>query len=260
METNKIEELVLKYNEGLADPAEIRLLEKLIEDGAVDLTRLRALDKLDEQIVKAEGPLPSLTLDDQFYTMLAQEKRKLNKPAFSFSIPGFESLFPRLAFGFVVILAAFGGGYLLNKPANNSEVKELSQQVGDLKEMVMLSLLEKESASERLRAVSLSNEMDQASKKVTTALLKTLNQDNNVNVRLAALDALKSYIGDNQVRTELIRSIGKQDSPMVQVALAELMAAIQEKKSLKEFEKLLKGDKVPQDVKKRIKENIQVLI
>jgi len=32
---NRIEELIAKYNEGLADPSEIKLLEKLIEEGAL---------------------------------------------------------------------------------------------------------------------------------------------------------------------------------------------------------------------------------
>ena len=76
----------------------------------------------------------------------------------------------------------------------------LGQEVSDLKELMMLSLLEKESATERLKAVSLTQEMDQASQKVTSALLQTLNNDDNVNVRLAALDALKPYSSDGNVR------------------------------------------------------------
>jgi hypothetical protein len=260
MERNIVDELVLKYNEGLADPSEVKLLEKWIEEGKVELTQLRELNKLDEQLRKAESPLPSLGLDDRFYGMLAVEKRKHNKPVFSFRLPELTVLFPRLAFAAILVIAGFLGGYWVRKPANSSEVRELSQQVGDLKEMVMLSLLEKESASDRLKAVSLTNDMDQASQKVTTALLQTLNQDDNANVRLAALDALRPYVKNNRVRAELVKSIAKQNSPLVQVALAEFMAVIQEKKSVKEFEKLLKDNKVPQDVKNKIKENLQVLI
>ena len=128
------------------------------------------------------------------------------------------------------------------------------------KEMMMLSLLEKESATDRLKAVSLTGEFSNASEQVTHALLKTLTMDDNVNVRLAALDALRPYAANSAVRAELIRAIAKQDSPLVQIALAELMAALQEKSSLKEFEKLLKDDKTPSEVKKRIKEKIEVLI
>jgi HEAT repeat protein len=95
---------------------------------------------------------------------------------------------------------------------------------------------------------------------VTSALLQTLNNDENINVRLAALEALKPYSRNSDVRKELILSIGKQESPLVQVALAELMAALQAKSSVKELEKLMQSDKTPADVKTRIKQSIDVLI
>ena len=137
---------------------------------------------------------------------------------------------------------------------------ELSQQVVDLKEMMMLSLLEKESATERLKAVSLTSEMYSASQKVTNALLETLNNDENLNVRLAALEALKPYAKESKVREALIRSIAVQESPLVQVALAETMAQMQVKSSVKELEKILKSDKTPADAKSRIKQSIDILI
>ncbi|HNP08876.1 MAG TPA: HEAT repeat domain-containing protein, partial [Cyclobacteriaceae bacterium] len=88
----------------------------------------------------------------------------------------------------------------------------------------------------------------------------TLNEDGNVNVRLAALDALRPYVRESNVREAIIRSIASQSSPMVQVALAELMVELQEKKSVKELRKLLEEEATPKDVKQRIEESIQVLI
>jgi len=124
----------------------------------------------------------------------------------------------------------------------------------------VFSLLEKESASDRLKAVSLTSEMNQVSQKVTTALFKTMNGDENVNVRLAALEALKPYAKESAVREELIKSIGKQDSPLVQVAMAEFMATIQEKKSVKALQKLLENENTPKEVRSKINESIKVLI
>lgn len=266
MEKNRIDDLVAKYNEGLADPSEIKTIEQLIEDGQVELTQLRELASLEEQIIKTEGPSPSLRVDDQFYAMLADEKRKLQN-GFSFQLPDWNILFPRLAFAAGLLIVGFMGGYwwqdlpVYQPPGmGNPEVKQLTRQVGELKEMMLLSLLEKESASERLRAVGLTNEMDKVSDKVTQALFQTLNHDTNVNVRLAALEALTPYVRQSDVREGLIRSISQQDSPMVQVTLAELMAAIQEKKSVNELQKLMDSDKTPKEVKGRIKKSIDVLI
>ena len=123
--------------------------------------------------------------------------------------------------------------------------------------MMMLSLLEKESATDRLKAVSLTQDMDQASKQVTSALLQTLNNDENVSVRLAALDALRPYSKDGQIREALVRSIAQQKSPLVQVALAELMAELQEKGAIDAFKNILEDGETPSDIKKKIRENIQ---
>lgn len=260
METKYKEELIAKYNVGLADPSEVKLIEQLIEAGEIDLTQLHELNLLDEQLTKMEAPSPSLRLDDQFHAFLSEEKRKHRKGSFSFAMPDWNVLLPRLAFASIVLLAGFVGGYLFSKPSQNSEVHELTQQVSDLREMMVFSLLEKESASDRLKAVSLTSEMNQVSQKVTTALFKTMNGDENVNVRLAALEALKPYAKESAVREELIKSIGKQDSPLVQVAMAEFMATIQEKKSVKALQKLLENENTPKEVRSKINESIKVLI
>lgn len=258
MEKARINELIGKYNEGLADPAEVKQLEQLIESGEVELTQLENLDKLENSLASMDLGNPSMGLDDRFYAMLAAEKKK--SANWSFEMPTWSSLLPRLAFASLFTLLGVAGSYLFFGRSATPEVQQLTQQVGELKEMMMLSLLEKESATERLRAVSLTSEMNTVSTNVTQALIQTLNNDENVNVRLAALDALRAYVGDTAVRVALIQSIGQQSSPLVQVALAELMAAIQEKKSIKEFEKILEGDGVPEDVKKRIKENLKVIV
>lgn len=259
MEKNQIEELISKYNEGVADPTEVLQIEQLIESGEIQLHQLRELRLLDEQILKLNDPQPSLRLDDKFYASLREEKKRVAKESFSFSLPDWNILIPRLAFSLVLMIVGFTGGYLL-RPSSSGEVIELTQEVSDLKEMMMLSLLEKESATDRLKAVSLSTEMNQVSQKVTMALFKTLNEDENANVRLAALEALTAYSKDSEVRKELIKSISIQDSPLVQVALAELMVAIQEKKSVKELQKLLQDEKTPKEVKNKIKNSINVLI
>jgi HEAT repeats len=260
MKQNRINELVAKYNAGLADPAEVKAIEQLIESGKIELTQLHDLTKLDEQIFSMDAAAPSIRLDDQFYAALSQEKKKQDSK--TFSLPKFEwgNLFPRLALAASLLIAGFVGGYLLKSPSQDKSVVQLTQQVSELKEVMMLSMLEKESATERLKAVSLTSDMDQVSKKVTSALFKTLNGDENVNVRLAALDVLMNYAKDGEVRAGLIKSISVQDSPLVQVALAELMVTLQEKKSVSELKKLLKSDKTPKEVKGKIEKSISVLI
>lgn len=259
MKTERIKELVDKYNAMLADPAELKEIEQLIEKGIIDIDDLHELHAVEERVFSIESPAPALSLDDKFYDMLQKEK----KPANSFSWKTFfawPEFAPRLAFASVTLILGLAAGYFLRAPESKGEIAEVGQQVSDLKELLMLTLLEKESVTDRLKAVSLTQEMDQASQKVTGALLQTLNNDSDVNVRLAALDALRAYSSDGKVREELIRSITKQDSPLVQIALAELMAQLQVKSSASELEKVLNNENTPTDVKKKIEESLKVLI
>jgi len=62
-----------------------------------------------------------------------------------------------------------------------------------MKQMVMLSLLKQQSASERLRGVNWSYQIEQPDEQVLSALLRALDSDPNVNVRLAAVDALQQF-------------------------------------------------------------------
>jgi hypothetical protein len=260
MEKARVQELIFKFNTQQLNADEQKEIERLVESGAIDLSELESISTLQNAFDKLEYPLPSQDMDDRFYQMLALER----KTGSSFSWDNFFSwnfLAPKLALASVALIIGFGAGYLTRPAApNGQEMKVLAQEVTDLKEMMMLSLLEKESATDRLKAVSLTEDIDKASVKVTGALLQTLNEDENVNVRLAALEALKPYAKNGAVREELIRSIAKQSSPLVQVALAEMMAELQVRSSVKEFEKILQSDQMPADVKKRIKESIQILI
>jgi hypothetical protein len=253
-----IEELIAKYNEGLADPAEVLQLEKMIEEGMVELTQLRELNKLDEGMNKISEPVPSQELDSRFYEMLAKEKKPSSKVSFSWSWA--DSIFSKMAVGALLLVGGFSAGLLMQKRTSENEVSKVAQEVSSLKEMMMISLLEKESATDRLKAVSLSEEIQGPSRKVTDALFKTLNSDPSVNVRLASLEALQTYSKSSAVREGLVRAIAQQDSPLVLVALSDLMVKLQEKSSVKELKKIMDQQSTPKEVKQRIKESINVLI
>ncbi len=257
---SKTKELIYRYNTQQASAEEIRLIEEGLEAGTIELTDLVEISQLEGKIEDLKVPSPSANVNDRFYQMLALEKKA--RPAFSFkqffSWPEFA---PKLAFAsFTLLLGIAVGFYLQPQQSSTNQIETLSLQVSEMKEMMMLSLLEKESATDRLKAVSLTGEMDEASAKVTSALIQTLNEDENVNVRLAALEALKPYVQNSNVREELVKSIGKQSEPLVQVSLAEVMAELRVKSSVKELEKLLGSEKTPSEVKARIKQSIDILI
>ena len=132
---------------------------------------------------------------------------------------------------------------------NGTEVEELRTQL-------VMSLLDQPSASKRLQAVNEVNKLTEVTERIISALLKTLNNDPNANVRLAALESLVQYVDLPEVREGLAMSITHQDSPLVQIALADLMVNLQEKGAIDAMKKLLKRPEIDKTVKQKIEESI----
>ena len=262
MDKQSIKDLIVRLNSAQASESDMQEAEKLLEAGVISIDDIDAFAELEAQVLRIATPSPSSALDESFHRMLSLERKKIAPAAWRrFFSPG--ELAPKLAFASLMLIVGLAAGYLLRPATSVSgdpQIQMLSKQVSDLQEMMMLSLLEKGSATERLKAVNLTQEMPEASRKVTNALIQTLNQDENVNVRLAALEALKPYVTDSSVREALIRSIARQESPLVQISLAELMVALQERAAVEEFEKIVESDNTPPAVKKKIRESIEVLI
>src|SRR5262249_52613602 len=97
-------------------------------------------------------------------------------------------------------------------------------ELRDMRQMVTLSLLQQQSASDRLKGVSFTTQIEQPGGEVTGALLDTLMHDPNVNVRLATIDALKRFAGRDAVRRGVLEALTRQTSPLVQLALTASVA------------------------------------
>ncbi|HVT61422.1 MAG TPA: hypothetical protein VHR45_23865 [Thermoanaerobaculia bacterium] len=113
--------------------------------------------------------------------------------------------------------AAGGGG-------SGAEMGELRSEVRSLSQLVTLSLLKQESASERLKGVSFGR-ADSSDERVLDALLDTVSFDPDVNVRLAAIDALAAVGRRPAVQQRFMASLPKQTSPLVQIAMVDLLLA-----------------------------------
>ncbi|MFD2522581.1 HEAT repeat domain-containing protein [Emticicia soli] len=233
---------------------------------------LQATRQLWEVMGNVAVPKPSDNLPIQFYTMLetfkGAENKKVNKTAFWEDLRNkIEGLFTprmllRLTYSMFLLMIGLGTGYWLNDrrtPDYQGQIQVLSDQVQDMNQKMMLTLLENSSATERLRAVSYTKEINEVDGQVVEALLSTLNNDSNVNVRLVTLEALVQLADNPKVREGLVQSILKQDTPLVQAALADVMVQLEEKRSIRPLQRLLEQDNVDVIVKTKIKETIKAL-
>lgn len=174
------------------------------------------------------APEPREEVSERFYAFLATARAQAASAQ-----PRRPTLAERLAFLWprqpalqaAVTAAALIGGFALGTQGRRGEIGELRQEVRSLNHMVALSLLERDSASERLRGVSLSSAAGSGDPDVLGALLDAVRSDPSVNVRLAAIDALGERAGRPQVRTQLLQAFAAEPSPLVQVAIADAVLA-----------------------------------
>ena len=211
-----------------------------------------------------EIPEPTASMDIKFYTMLNSQKEKEKKISF---VNKLESLllgntFKKVAYSFTVLTVGFFLGRGLNSKSNFNglNIEKVQQETEIVRSQLVLTLLDQPSANKRLQAVSEVNKLNKVTETILEALFKTLNNDENVNVRLSAIEALGNYTEIPLVREGLIASILKQESPLVQIALADLMVLLQEKAAIKSFEKILDEEDTNESVKQKMEESIERII
>jgi hypothetical protein len=184
-----------------------------------------------------EDAQPSQQVRARFYAMLEEhqlEMRSQPKSRVTFGdwVEGWWPARPvwQFALGLLLLVVGVGlGRWTLEKPKQEGEVARLRDEVGGLRELLTLSLLQQQSASERLRGVSWGSQVQQPEEPVLSALLQTLNSDPNVNVRLAALDALQKFSNLQGVREGLLQALEKQKSPLVQITLIDWLVESRER-------------------------------
>jgi hypothetical protein len=213
---------------------------------------------------------PSGRLRERFYSMLEEakaeteaaerERRSALPPAWkawlTFRRPSFAA-----AFSIFVLFVGLGGGWILGGGRVDARrISVLEQEVGRMRLTAALSLLDQPSASERLQGISYSADVKKPGEIILGRLIETLNTDPNPNVRLASVEALYLFRNEAGVKEGLIRSLAVQDSPLIQVALIDLLVEAREARAAEALKSLVENEWTNPDVKKRAEEGLKLII
>jgi hypothetical protein len=180
-----------------------------------------------ERLADLPAPEPSHALAVRWESTLESLATTRRQKSWKFSLASLWPERPVWQVSIAVACLAVGlvaGSYAARgRSQNPGEIAALREEVASTKEMVALSLLQQQSAGERLRGVDYTARMGTIEPDVVSALIQAVNHDANVNVRLAAIDALAKASGNPQVRQSMVQSLGQQESPMVQAALIDYL-------------------------------------
>jgi Putative zinc-finger/HEAT repeats len=232
MKCEEIGELLPDYLQGSLKAEQ----DSLVEQHLVECADCREEVVIWKKLSLLPVEKPSAESRERFEAMLqAYQTGRNDKASAGFERPKRGSLWSwlRSPVGAVawsaalLVMGLFAGNYLGSKPTHTNsdqdEIKTMHAELANMKQMVVLSMLQQQSASERLQGVSYSRREDQLDPQVMSALVHTLRYDGSVDVRLAALDALSRHGAQPQVHKGVVDALQEQQSPLVQVALIDLM-------------------------------------
>jgi hypothetical protein len=225
-----------------------------------------------QQLGKLPELEPSPNLQRRFDALLSayeegQWERKKYQPraplAPSFGAMGWFSgmRFAAVAAALVVMLGLgyAAGNFMHSREDKDKEVAELRTELRETRELAMKSLMQASSPSDRLQGVSYTTHFDRPDPQVLGALMHTLRYDSSVDVRLAALDALRRYNAQPEVREGMVNSLSKQDSPMVQIALIDMLVEMKERRAAEQIKQLEQNTKANPLVRERARWGLRQL-
>lgn len=205
-----------------------------------------------ERLAALPAPAPSADFERRFEQMLRLDSGSRS-----------PSVWQRPAVAWAAAAAfAIGGffaGNYVGHQGPKSELDELRGEMRGMKTMVAMSLLQQQSAVERLRGVNYSVRLDNPEDEVVTALIQTLRGDSSVDVRLAAADALRKYSTRPAVRLAMVDALQSQDSPMMQLALIDTLVEFRDRRAEAPLLRLAGEPKVDPTVKQHIEKALREL-
>ena len=138
------------------------------------------------------------------------------------------------------------------QPRADPAINELREELRATRQMVSLSLLQQQSASERLRGISYTAQIDRPDGELVGALIETLLHDPDVNVQLKTIDVLKRFADRDNVRRAAVDALTEPaSSPLVQIALIDFLVELNERSSSASLRRLADDTMVDKAVRAR---------
>ena len=185
MDKNKLEELIADYLDGDLSQQKKEELKTILKDNGYKLNELSELENIYKQLDELQVPEPSEKMDENFYDMLeltkqeirAKQQRTKNVAAF------FQSFFPKkylpqIAYSLLLLIIGWMVGFFITPNSSyESQIITMTSEMKQMRQLMMLTLIEQPSASERIKAVNLTSEFDDVNDTIIRAMFKTLNND-----------------------------------------------------------------------------------
>jgi hypothetical protein len=171
----------------------------------------------------------------------------------------------RVAAGLSLLIIGFMAGKwydkqdILTNGGTQAVATHANKELSLMKEVLLTSQDESSSASDRIQAVNRVYQLEEADKELVQLLINTMNFDPNINVRIAASEALFQFNHDPVVRLALVNSLKIQKDPAIQITLIDRLIQMKEKRAVDTMRKMLQNEEVLDVVKTKAEQGIGTL-
>src|SRR5688572_22748339 len=187
MENEKLESLLIDYIDGKLSDAEKHDVEQELMRNNEAFKKYEQLKEIIQLMAKSSPAQPSANLKRSFDEVLKNEIAS-SKQA---KVVSMRPTFYQVAAAVALLIVGGGVGFWISK--QQAELKAVREEVAATKHMLMTMLDNDQSASQRVLGANVAYKMDKPDDEIVQALVKTMNDDPNTNVRLAALEALGKF-------------------------------------------------------------------
>jgi len=265
---NNIPDDLASYQIELAEILESNLankdlhVERLQQYYVEDATAISESYELWQELNSVDVPQMSAEMDSTFYKMLSSVAEPSPKGVSSSEEKknSIIKLFSprRLAIAATFLIGMLAGNWLdIGKNIEVHEpmiIEESDMQVG------FASLEHTPSASARIKGINNVQLQEHPDLRIIDALYQVILHDPNVNVRLSAIETMVFFSDIPEARAHLIEAIPHQESPMVQLELADVMIALEEESSVDKWNQLLQSDKTDTETRIHLKESLRKIL
>ena len=270
MKCKKIKSFLIEYVNGGLDNKDTGIVDAHLSSCEICRTEVEemksVLSRLDD--IPLEEPSPNLKKDiDNMIDSYSLGMNDISgEPWLEKVSKWIETWWPRrpmiqfVTTSTVLVAGLIIGLGLGHRGESKNQISQLRSDIDGLKKVVVASILNQSSVSDRINGLSMSSQLKDVDAQFLSMLLLLLNTDSDVNVRLAAVNALSNFAKDEYVRNQLVKSLGLQSSPLVQVSLIDLLADIKEYNSSSALMKIINDPDVNAQVKKRAETALKQLI
>ena len=253
MKCNEIQENLSQFIEGGLSEVANSEVKKHLSTCNVCQKEFEEMTSFLSVLDTTEMEIPSSNLKASFEEMLAQEIEKSKPKVVQLQPKQDWKSFLKIAASIAIVISAFLFGKHQSDITKIANIKEENKKE-------VLAMLENNSASKRILAVTNAEEFTKDNTKIIEALINRLFFDKNANVRLAAAETLTKFSSKEIVRDALLKALVTEKNSSVQIELIYILGKIQEKRAIKPMEKMLTNEETPEFVKQEIQINLSNLL